>query len=408
MQLPLELLETIIRRLADSRSTLRACTLVCKAWHPAALRVLFRDFTLRIAHSDRLHAGLAFPHYVSRLIIGGSYQHDQPARFGDVLRLFDHVSAIRVSVVRSARLVPLLPSIFPHLCDLDLNSNKHRVPFLRWLSAHPPMLQHITLYNLEESELQSTGTFLRTLGTHLRTLDIGFTDHSPTSAQAARLSLSTNTHLQALRVSFSDISSLSNLSILLALLDADTPALHCVILELPSGQTIGTRLDDPEWGALDALLTRCAPMLNCLHIYAYEHHLFASPGKHELERLVLAQMPHCAQSGVFAGIDWDALPLLKNIQALRLQISNCADFIRDDSSCARTLASARSILAGTTSPWKHPIILDSDVPALRCITLFFPEKTSFRGQEWRALDVMLARRAPALDCLHNNTEDRRN
>ncbi|KAF8899204.1 hypothetical protein BD779DRAFT_66670 [Infundibulicybe gibba] len=231
MQLPLELLEVIIKQLAGSRSTVRACTLVCSAWSSAALHVLFHDFTLQVAGSGGIHAGLAFPHYVSCLVIRGSYGYDQSIHLRDVLRLFDHATTIRVSFVRSAQLAPLLPRTFPHLRHLDLfvvsfpdprslhalvatfpglerlslsdietegierindhpgdlpsppcfrtlvyiNSNQRRVPFLRQLSAwHPPTLQHLTLLNILSDELESIGALLHSLGPHLHSLDISF------------------------------------------------------------------------------------------------------------------------------------------------------------------------------------------------------------------------------------------
>ncbi|KAF8899191.1 hypothetical protein BD779DRAFT_1487468 [Infundibulicybe gibba] len=363
MRLPFELIQAVVEQSADSRLTLIACTLVCKAWYPITLRFLFHNFTLRTDFPCRggdLHAGLAFPHYVSHLSIYGSmwHSHYQPDSFENILCLFDHASSIRFCA--NAQLVFLLPRVFPHIRHLTLflvsypdvrsfhtlvasfpdleylcvanshqtqtngidgdlgdlppsphlrmllyvSSDDHRRPFLRWLSAHTPTLKHVTLHRLQEGELQSAGAFLRVLGSHLCTLKIGFWGHL-TPDQIAYLPLHTNTNLRTLYISHSCITALGLISPL-TLLDTDAPALRCVTLEV-NFLSVDNWIECREWSTLDTLLAMRIPMLECLHVYTSEPGTRMPegfPNASELQHTVAARMPHCVQTGVFAGVDW--------------------------------------------------------------------------------------------------------
>ncbi|KAF8896125.1 hypothetical protein BD779DRAFT_563011 [Infundibulicybe gibba] len=184
--------------------------------------------------------------------------------------------------------------------------DNHRGSFLRWLSAHAPTLEHVALYRLWENELLSADTLLRTLGSHLRTLGIGLLGH-PTHAQVAHLSLCTNINLRALCISHDYIAASLDLVLPLILLDTDAPALRHV--------TLGVNFTDVvdwtgygEWSVLDSLVALHAPMLECLHICAFEQLGYMpqhAPVPSEMQRIVAARMPHCVQTGIFAGVSWE-------------------------------------------------------------------------------------------------------
>ncbi|KAF8899176.1 hypothetical protein BD779DRAFT_65562 [Infundibulicybe gibba] len=73
-----------------------------------------------------------------------------------------------------------------------------RIPFLRWISAQPPPVEHLTLGRLHPADFQSTHALLRALGPQLKVLDIYFSPKSPPAQISTELPLSTNVQLHTL------------------------------------------------------------------------------------------------------------------------------------------------------------------------------------------------------------------
>ena len=75
--LPLELVHAIIRRVADDRACLKACSLVCRAWLPECRTHLHRE--VRLESAAQLHRFVQFPDifgYVLELVIAETRKTD--------------------------------------------------------------------------------------------------------------------------------------------------------------------------------------------------------------------------------------------------------------------------------------------------------------------------------------------
>ncbi|KAF8899200.1 hypothetical protein BD779DRAFT_1487503 [Infundibulicybe gibba] len=352
VHVPLELVELIFEQL-NSKPALRACALVCKAWLPTALRFLFHRLTLNLDPRstrplDIWRTHLAFPHYVREFTIM-MMDGPRPAELKDAIPLFDRVGSLKLWVLHydfilhlphthlykldlhfisfpNFRSFQVFVSAFPHLEVLSTHhidqdgsqlgnidghlgdvhppprlrvlkynaAGVYRVPFFRWLSAHPPTLEHLTLTKLCSDEYESAGALLCALGPCLRTFKVSF---NRVNMALAHPLLHANTHLHTLCITLSQGSIKSpGVPVLLTLLGSANPALRCVTLELLD---VYHYFPEDELRALDATLTH-APSLECLHIGV--HTLFYS-NLREFDRAAREYMPYCSENGILAGVN---------------------------------------------------------------------------------------------------------
>ncbi|KAF8899177.1 hypothetical protein BD779DRAFT_1666894 [Infundibulicybe gibba] len=297
MDIPFELIQAIVEQLADSSKALHACALSVTDTtlslfnHIRALSIAECNLDIHLV----LLVSAAFPHIRHLNLDGVAFASPQSlhtfvAAFADLESLRDHPPPPRLHTISyKTDYVP-------------------RTPFLRWISAQPPALEHLTLQQLTPSELQSTGALLQALGSNLKSLDISFKGLSSPADVSAHLHLGANTCLHtltmhiALRHFYGTRHPRSPADAPLALLAPTFPALRRATLALHV--SFMSQFDTLDWGAFDVAFSRRAPNLETLTVQVHGAGNWDAFETHEHEHVANAPMPLCQARGTFRGLEF--------------------------------------------------------------------------------------------------------
>ncbi|KAF8899173.1 hypothetical protein BD779DRAFT_1487380 [Infundibulicybe gibba] len=351
--IPLELTEAIIEQLAGSPPSLCACALVSNAWLPVAFRVLFRTFAVRV---------YGVPPDLSIFATRMYGVSSSPRKLHAGLIFPHYVSSLTIGNSPGRE---ISPSILEGV--LALFDHAHRISIY---SEFTPLLDvlHQTHPHLREFEITSAPF---------------------TSVHGLQTFVAAFSHLEHLSMSYfgfgmrNEVTSTNN--------------------HYPSGLRPPPRLSSLVYKSSDIHRAPFLRWLSC-HQPTIRHLILLYLSPKELEPATAffhALGPHLHCLGISYRDDTPApqpqpptyLPLEANTHLHTLRISRIPLSLADSNPHLRI----------------PPTLLDSIGPTLHCIALQLARGNISNDQhdtlEWDDLDTMLARRAPALECLHIHVFD---